>query len=318
MDLHHLAEQLGTAFPEAAPVSPLTVLGEGFGSLVVETAGGIVFRIAKHPAAQRGHQRERLVLSVVQRTLSDLRVPRIAYEVRSSTAFPFGVIGYEKLPGRPLAPDDLDHETSARVAVQVAGFLTELHGINLSEATAGRLPTFPPPHDRLAALWENVTAFLARHLSRAEVRELRRWHGDLFDQAQRYPYAPVLVHGDLWYENMLFDEQQCRLVAIIDFENASIGDAAIDLATQGYLGDRFARAVIDAYYHGHPPPDLAGRLGSLMVLRELLGLEHGIVTGNVDADAIRKVTDAIHSNPGEPPSLDGRSARRFRRNAEGP
>ena len=71
MELQRLAKQLGEAFPTAASVSPLTVPGEGFGSLVVESAGGFVFRVAKHAEARRGHQRERIVLPIVQRALQE-------------------------------------------------------------------------------------------------------------------------------------------------------------------------------------------------------------------------------------------------------
>jgi hypothetical protein len=122
MDLQRLADQLGEAFPEAEPTAPLAILGEGFGSLVVETTGGVVFRVARHAAAQRGHRRERLILPIVRRAIADLRVPRFEFWLESSAAFPFGVVGYVKLPGRPLAPDDLDRESFDRLAGQVAGF----------------------------------------------------------------------------------------------------------------------------------------------------------------------------------------------------
>lgn len=297
MDLQVLATHLRAAFPAAPTVTPLTDMGEGFGSLVIETANGIVFRIAKHAEARRGHQRERQVLPVIRRHVSGLRVPHMKYYLDTSAAFPFGVIGYEKLPGRPLFPGDIDEENGARIAGQVAEFLTALHGIDVGELRETGLPGFPPSRPRLAELWRNVSAYVAQHLSRSEHREIRRWWGDLLDYRQRHPYAPALVHGDCWYENMLFDDEQRCLVGIIDFENVAIGDAAIDLATQRYLGDQFAQLVIDAYYRHGVPRDLTGRVNDLMGLRELLGLELGIVTGNVDVDALAKVRDAILSAP---------------------
>ena len=245
MDLRVLAAQLRAAFPDAAIRLPIRVLGEGFGSLVVETGNAVVFRIAKHAAAQQGHRRERRVLPVIQRHDPALRVPRVTHFLGASVAFPYGVIGCDKLPGRPLAPDDVDEENRAHIAGQVARFLTDLHGIDVAETVGAGLPEYPPSDERLVELWQNVSAYLA------------------------------------------------RLVGVLDFENAWIGDPAIDLATQRYLGERFAHRVMDAYYGHGVPSDINGRVNDLMGLRELLGLEHGLMMGAVDEDALQKGKDAI-------------------------
>ncbi|MFL5760884.1 MAG: phosphotransferase family protein [Thermomicrobiales bacterium] len=293
MDLTVLAERLRASFPGVPIVTPLSVLGEGFDSVVVETANGIVFRIAKHVHASWGRQREGAVLSVVQRHVRALNIPLVRHDLDESDAFPYGVIGYEKLPGRPLRPDDIDHENRIRIAGQVAGFLTELHSIDIRELSEIPLLRFPPSRERLVDLGRNVSAYLAQHLSRNQYQEFQRWWADLLDYSQRYSCVLALIHGDLWYENMLFDEQQRSLVGVIDFTNVSIGDSAIDLATQRYMGDRFAGTVIDNYYRGHVPTDLTGRINALLGLRELLGLEHGILTNDVDEEAVSKVNHAM-------------------------
>src|SRR5215207_6421039 len=123
MDLPTLAAQLRASFPHAAIDTPLSVLGEGFGSKVVETANGIVFRIAKHAEASQGHRREGAVLAVIQRHMCGLRVPQVRYYLDESDAFPYGVIGYDKLPGRPLRPEDINDERRIRIAGQVADFI---------------------------------------------------------------------------------------------------------------------------------------------------------------------------------------------------
>jgi aminoglycoside phosphotransferase (APT) family kinase protein len=295
MDPRVLAAQLQHAFPATPIRGPLTVLGEGFGSLVVETGDGLVFRIAKHAGVQNGQRRERLLLPVIQRHKPTLRVPRVTYDLGASAEFPYGVVGYERLPGRSLAPEDVTRENRGRIAKQIARFLTDLHGIDLAETSGADLPEFPPSPERLVELWRNVSPYLARHLDRSEHQRMQRWRDDLLGYRQRFPYSPTLVHGDCWYENLLFNEEQQHLVGVLDFENASIGDPAIDLATQQYLGERFAQQVTDAYYGYRLPSDLDGRVSDLMGLRELLGLELGVMTGDVDVDALNKVRDAILS-----------------------
>ncbi len=46
---------------------------------------------------------------------------------------------------------------------------------------------------------------------------------------ERSPNRPVLLHGDYWPGNFLFHEG--HLVAVIDWEDAAIGDPLVDLAT---------------------------------------------------------------------------------------
>lgn len=163
---------LSEAFPDATIATPLTILGEGFGSVAIATANGLVFRIAKHAEAQQGRQRERNVLPVVQRSGVGLRVPEMAYFHEASPPFPFGVIGYAKIPGRPLAPDDLTRENHTQVAGQVAAFLRALHGIDGDHLRDTDLPRFPPSPTRLHDLWQNVSAYLEKHVSRVEYGQL--------------------------------------------------------------------------------------------------------------------------------------------------
>src|SRR5215217_8559581 len=129
MDLLAVAAQLQASFPDASIDTPLSVLGEGFGSTVVETANGIVFRIAKHTDASQGHRREGTVLAVIQRHVCGLRVPQVRYYLDESDAFPYGVIGYDKLPGHPLQPEDINDEHRIRIAGQVAEFISQLHSV---------------------------------------------------------------------------------------------------------------------------------------------------------------------------------------------
>lgn len=297
MDVDRLAARLAVALPDLPAIAPLTLLGAGFGSVVVETAGGVVFRIAKHSAAQRGHQREARLLPVVRRFVSDLPVPDVRYMLETTAAFPYGAVGYDKLTGRPLAPEDINDETLPGIAAQLAAFLTALHGIDLDDLRALALPRFPPAPERLDTLWQHVSTFLAQQMDERDVRAVRQWLTGLREYQQTYPYTPTLVHGDFWYENLLFDQEQRRLVGVLDFENAALGDGTIDLATQRYLGDRFADTVSAAYFRNHIPRDLARRGNDLLGLRELLSLEHGLSIGDVDPDALHKVRSAILATP---------------------
>ena len=60
--MNRVAESLENAFPEIGAVAPLTRIGEGFSSLVVETAGAIVFRIGKNRFSAEGFAKEARLL----------------------------------------------------------------------------------------------------------------------------------------------------------------------------------------------------------------------------------------------------------------
>jgi len=71
-----------------------------------------------------------------------------------------------------------------------------------------------------------------------------------------------IIHGDLFVDNVLYDDAGA-LTALIDFEQASWGRLAYDLAVTtlafGYGRDDFrpeiVRALIDAYVAARPPTD---------------------------------------------------------------
>lgn len=69
-DLEAIAENLKVAFPTLRQVVPVRLIDVGFGSVVIETAGGIVFRVARSQAAGDGHARETRFLSALRPRVS--------------------------------------------------------------------------------------------------------------------------------------------------------------------------------------------------------------------------------------------------------
>ncbi len=55
--------------------------------------------------------------------------------------------------------------------------------------------------------------------------------------------------------------------------------------------------MIAAYYRHRAPDDLAARVVNLLALRELMGLEHGLLTGDIDPDLLEKVRQSILASP---------------------
>ncbi len=280
-DLDMIAATLRTAFP-ALDVATARVLGGGFRSLVVETDGGVVFRIARNGDAADGYARETLLLPAIGPRLP-VAVPAPRWHAGPSEGFPFGVMGYPKLHGRPLQPRDLAVGNAARIARDVAAFLVALHRVPPRDVAALGLPDPSDPGDWEVGwprLRDEVMPALRGVLMPHEYATVERWwDGFLGDDAMRR-YKPALCHGDLWYENILIDDRDAAdgaatpVAGVVDFECAALGDPARDFATQLHLGAPFVHAVLQAYRElgGIPDDGVAYRVRRWWEAREFDGL----------------------------------------------
>jgi aminoglycoside 2''-phosphotransferase len=268
-DLAAISAGLRTSFPALERGTPLRLLGVGFGSVVVETPCGQVFRIARNRAAAEGHRREEKLLPALRQRVA-LPIPDPRWYAAPSAALPYGAIGYAKLPGVPLTPAALASGASAGIVVALAHCLADLHRFPVADALAIGVPD---DDARWAAIEESRDQSLPPLRQVLTAQEYERvafwWDSFLLDERMRV-YAPALCHGDLWYENILVDDAARRIIGIIDFENVSIGDPAQDFATLRYLGERFSAAVLAEYQStgGAVDPGFRYRIRRLWEMRE--------------------------------------------------
>ncbi len=110
------------------------------------------------------------------------------------------------------AVDDADVDSAL---FQMADFLARLHDVDANSINAPGLVRIEDP-----------TKALPKYLSDDETGSVLRRALDC--GVQRRPNADVLIHGDFWPGNVMFD--QSRLVAVLDWEDAKWGDPLVDLA----------------------------------------------------------------------------------------
>ena len=290
MRLELVSARLAIAFPELGGSVECRMLASGFRSTVVETGGGIVFRIGKNQAAAQGFAREaRLLPTLVSRL--PFVVPNPRWYSPPSTLFPFGVLGYRKLQGVPLSPDHLTSSHGSRPARCLAYFLVALHSFPVDEATALGVPRDGGAVAWLASIHDGVMPVLRLWLSEAEYARLEEWWLSVTADATLAHYKPVLRHGDLWYDNILVDEESGAVTGVLDFENAAVGDRAQDFATNLHMGTNFAGMVVEEYRRagGTLDADCEHRMEVWWQLRDLDGVCFAVETG----DAV-ELEDAIH------------------------
>ncbi|HLO15996.1 MAG TPA: aminoglycoside phosphotransferase family protein [Anaerolineales bacterium] len=211
-NLYGIEAELRIVFPALSIPSPLQIIGSGFNSLVVEAGGAIIFRIGKNSVAQSGYEKEIRCLSVIAPHIPFL-IPDPKWYIKRSAYFPFGLIGYDKIPGFPLQPNLRNDTNLSLLASDSAKFLLALHRI-----PPDSVPLQPISNhtSRWKAQYQEVLSFLKAELVPTEFNLIQQWWDDFLSDQEMQKYNPVIQHGDLWYENMLVDTRMEKLIGIID------------------------------------------------------------------------------------------------------
>jgi aminoglycoside phosphotransferase (APT) family kinase protein len=207
------ARAVRTHAPELLDVE-IVELGHGLDNTAY-AVGDLVLRVGDR---RRVGPEARLLEAIATRVSIPIPVPRFA----DADA---GVLGYQRLPGRPL----LGRSPPAGSAHRLGRFLRELHAVD--PATVADLI---PVEDADPGAWLD-------HLDgpRERVRVLH---------ATCPPPSParVVAHADLGAEHIL--ELDGTLTGVIDWSDAAITDPALDLARlYRDFGPRFLEQLSHAY-----------------------------------------------------------------------
>jgi aminoglycoside phosphotransferase (APT) family kinase protein len=220
-----------------------TPVGDGHSNVTFElTTGVIIRRPPRGPLPPSAHDvlREARLLRALEKT--QVRVPKVLAVCDDTDVIgaPFYVM--EKMEGHVVThelPETLEAEAQRRgMAHELVDALVEVHAVDWT--TIG-LEGFGKPTGylerqlrRFGGLWEHN-----RTRELPEVEEIGRW------LAANMPESPpaTVVHGDYRLGNTMFAPQApARLIAIFDWEMATIGDPLADL---GYMVMHWTQAGDD-------------------------------------------------------------------------
>ena len=154
--------------------------------------------------------------------------------------------GYRKLEGRPLRASDVEREPAA--IGRLAGMLHQIHSFDVDRARCllkveGTVLAWRRRYQDLRAAADSQVADL---LDPQTESLLEDGFSCLLDGS--LVFTPTLVHRDLGTGHILIDEATARPVGIIDFEDAEVGDPAIDFV--GFwitLGPERTQQLLDTY-----------------------------------------------------------------------
>jgi hypothetical protein len=97
------------------------LLGEGFESLVVETAAGTIFKGGEKPSGASRLKQEAILLDELAPRLP-IAIPAPRWSLFDAAAWPYALLGYEKVPGSPLRSEHLTLERATRLGGEVGRF----------------------------------------------------------------------------------------------------------------------------------------------------------------------------------------------------
>jgi aminoglycoside phosphotransferase (APT) family kinase protein len=186
----------------------------GWGSLTFLVDDHIL-RFARTAEVAQAHRGEAALLPLLARTVS-FRVPEPDFFGTWGAAST--LMGYPLIEGRQF--------TSADDWRSLASGLRELHAVpvGLAKAALGGTGTVA---EWRASYEELRIERVLPALDAAVADRLTSSYADFL--AGNWDFQPVLVHRDLASEHILVDDAG-TLVGLIDFEDATIGDPAIDFA----------------------------------------------------------------------------------------
>ncbi len=236
LDLPQLLAYLRDRLPGVAGEAEVKQYPAGFSNLTYHLrVGGQEFVLRRPPRGAKiktAHDmgREFTILSRLRPVYPKVPRPVLYCDDETVLGAPFYLM--ERVRGvilRAQPPDgvELSAETMRRLSESFVQNLVEIHGVDYAAAGLGDLGR---PEGYVSRQIEGWTKryYSARTDDVPEVEELARW------LAQNAPgdSGRALIHNDYKYDNVIFDpEDLARVVAVLDWEMATVGDPLMDFGT---------------------------------------------------------------------------------------
>lgn len=187
-----------------------------------------IFKFPKYLQSIEKLKKETVILDMLKRYIS-LDIPVFEFVNCNSPKVGQAYCGYKMIEGVSLRRDIfLKIHNKEKIANQLAEFLKELHGIPL-EVIDSRTVETVGDHSHWKKLYERIEENLFPFMRKSS-QELITESFSSFLKAN-INFVPTLIHGDFGPSNILYDSNKEIISGIIDFNDVSIGDPAVDIAS---------------------------------------------------------------------------------------
>jgi aminoglycoside phosphotransferase (APT) family kinase protein len=225
-----------------------------------------VLRVPRRPDVSAKIAEERRILEFVG--------PRLSVAVPSWQVCSERLVAYRRLPGEPGLTLDASGQpvwhfdpSSPEFAAALGRLIAELHALDRDAAAEAGIPAMSASQAR--AKWRADFETVRAELTIAP-RLATRWEAWLESDAL-WPETTAFTHGELYAAHVLI-ETPARIVGVLDWTTAKVGDPAIDFTYQHMMGPAAFDATVEAYLEagGADHPHLAERCAELAAAAPLL------------------------------------------------
>lgn len=255
---------------------------EGQNNDIVIINDNIIFKFPKYFEGIEKLKRETQILNVLKKHIT-LEIPNSQYNNFDSYKVGYVYSGYKMITGVSFRQDIFNRiKRKDIIAKQIATFLNELHSIPLKEMDNYEL-TVIDGYSEWTNLFERIQQKLFPFMKKVSQALVSNNFNSFFKE--NFNFNQTLIHGDFGPSNIIFDSNNEIISGIIDFNEVSIGDPAIDIASLigpfGY-GEQFVKSFELIYPNIETLLERARFYASTFALQEAL---FGIEVGNKEAFA---------------------------------
>ncbi|MCB2297881.1 phosphotransferase family protein [Clostridium tagluense] len=249
---------------------------EGQNNDVVIINDNFVFKFPKYFEGIEKLKREADILNMLKIYIT-LDIPNCEYKNFNSLEVGCVCSGYKMIKGISLKQDIFRNiQTKENIANQLSIFLKELHSIPLEEIDNHKINIIDSQGQ-----WTNLFERIQKNLFPFMKKEFQDSISKNFNSflEQNFSFNPTLIHGDFGPSNIIFDSNKQIISGIVDFNEVSIGDPALDIASLigpfGY-GEDFVKSFEPIYPNIEILLDRARFYASTFALQEsLFGIDVG-------------------------------------------
>ena len=233
---------IAAQFPDL-PSEPVTRLGQGWDNELF-MVGEWIWRFPRRAERVAWLTREIHVTAVVAETLGSM-IPVFERIGEACDAFPYPFVGYRRLAG--VGADQAAAGDPGLLAADIGALFSTLHRVD-----PGRVP--PTPDGWEHEPWGNLRSELAAVADRARPllgptlrsRAEPYLAGRVAEPSQDGPRR--FIHNDICPDHLIVDPGAGRLVGLIDFTDAMVGEPVLDfVGLIGVGGYGFINQVADHY-----------------------------------------------------------------------
>ena len=218
------------------------ILSHGWDYIVIVLDEKIIFRFPKNKRGRGELKNEARLLDYLKKKIR-VGIPEYIFIAKNKS-----FAGYNLLKGQELKPSQFKRfaiSKKEKFAKQIANFLTSLHStpkLAISRFNV-RTENFRKDYMKLS---HNTQKFLFPRLNKKERQIIQGYLNELKATLDHSDYRNTLVHNDLTWEHILWDNKKSQ-VNIIDFGDRKFGDPASDFAGLWEFGSKLIKRVYELY-----------------------------------------------------------------------